>query len=186
MRAIVAVGITTELLRQAGHLEEDIIPTASKLDFHTTMNMPLPFTPYAPADMATWHLPKMTSKQFLEDGKWTGICSHSLGHDHYPITWDAPMHGVQFTTHIKLSEPGRVFLKGCGVDHVGSFDLDGTLLQGDGSLQITKQVANQQQWYWRAYMTPFGIVGTWGKIAWGGWVWLWKDSSRTELQEENL
>ena len=174
--AIVAVGIMSELIRHGDHAPEQVIaPTASDIHFHAMMDLPLPFCPYAPAAMATWHLPKMTSPHFLEDGEWMGVYSYGLGL-RMPISWDPPMRGIHFTTRRDPEFPKLVFLKGSGSDRVGPFDVEGCVSDEDGLCDMSKIYGPHLMWHWQTFMTPFGLVGTWGKDGWGGWVWLWKAS----------
>lgn len=175
-RAVLAVGIMSEVLRQGGYTQDQVItPTAADIDFHSMRDLPPPFCPYAPRAMESRHLPMMTSKRFLEDGEWTGLYCCSLGRGR-PISWDPPMRGIHFTTRIDPDAPGKIFLAGSGTDRVGSFMLEGCLHSEDGLCTMSKEYGPHHRWFWDAYMTPFGIVGTWGSFEWGGWVWLWKAS----------
>jgi hypothetical protein len=174
--AVLAVGIISEELRRDGCTREQVItPAVTDINFHAMMDLPLPFCPYASAIMGSWHLPQMTSQRFLEDGEWIGLYSYS-DDAHRPRSLDPPMRGISFTTSIDHTVPGCLFFEGVGVDSIGSFDLNGYLITETGDIKLSKTYRLGHCWYWGAFMTPFGIVGTWGYTELGGWVWLWKAS----------
>jgi hypothetical protein len=60
-----------------------------------------------------------------------------------------------------------------GIDSVAGFTLEGSVA-ANGDVQMRKDYSGFN-WDWRASMTPFGIVGRWGR---GnnphGHFWLWK------------
>ncbi len=177
-RAVLAVGIMFEFLHQVGYTEDfDIIPTTGDIDFHATMTLPLPFPPHARAAMTSWHLPKMTSPAFFEDGTWTGFYQCSLGGRHQ-IKWDPPMRDIHFSAKTNPRIPGRIFLNGRGTDSVGPFRLYGCVNSDNGVFSMTKEYSEHHRWHWDGFMTPFGLVGTWGYSGCGGWFWLWKDAWR--------
>lgn len=174
--AVLAVGIISEELRRDGCTREQVItPAVTDIKFHAITDLPLPFGPCASAIMGSWHLPQMTSQRFLEDGEWIGLYSYS--HDtRRPRSLDPPMHRIRFTTCINHTVIGYLFFEGLGVDSIGSFDLNGCLFTETGHVKLSKTYWLGHRWYWDAFMTPFGIVGTWGHSELGGWVWLWKAS----------
>jgi len=62
-------------------------------------------------------------------------------------------------------------------DGIGNFDLTGEINQQSGMITMEKRYNDNTSWRWTAVMTPFGIVGHWGRAGRvGGWLWLWKAS----------
>ena len=187
IQALMAVGIISILLRYdlqtpkwSSRLaaaswntpaQSMIVPTACDISCGKLMDLPLPFSPNAAKDFTDCHLSKMTSRQFLEDGEWTGFCSNVIGYE----TFDPPMHGIRFVGSQILNSSDLLSLHASGVDSVGQFDLDGMIAQKSGRIWLEMRYKGRHGWFWCCVMTPFGIVGTWGEGSFThGWIWLWK------------
>ncbi len=193
IQAFIAVGVFAMLLRNdicEGDVERRwdrmtngarppfaamIVPNVRDIPFYSMMDLPLPFSPTAPEEFATCHLPYMTSQDFLADGEWTGFYSISMGSGGY-IDFDPPMHGIRFVTHVFDDKPTTVNVRATGMDGVGSFDLSGQIDRESGKVVLRKSYSDTHEWQWCCLMTPYGIVGTWGSGLYGGWLWLWKAS----------
>lgn len=150
-----------------------IVPNAKDIPFLSMMDLPLPFALTTPRELATCHLPKMTSREFLEDGEWIGFYSISRQIEER-VSFDPPMHGIRFSASANDDCPTILYLHATGKDGVDPFDLDGLVEQKSGKVMLTKRYNQFNIWYWSSIMTPYGIVGTWGSRGYGGWVWLWK------------
>ena len=142
------------------------VPSAHDIPFPSMMEPLLPFQPEVTEHFATCHLPKMTSREFFEDGEWFGFYSYRQSR----MTFDPPMHGIRFRARHVNDEGINLKLYATGSDRVGSFVLDGQVAQ-DGKATFLKVYTPGPVWHWMSVVTPFGIVGTWG-----GLLWLWKAS----------
>ena len=184
--ALVAVGLLSVMLRETielgqirrvhnafGYILVIPIPTSTSIPFHSMMDVPLPFSPSAVAEFASCHLAKMTTADFLEDGEWTGYYAMSYGLDG-SVKFDPPMHSIRFVATANSDSPTTLNLHGVGKDGIGDFDLDGKLVPETGQVLLKKRYWVSITWDWACMMTPMGIVGTWGRSNYGGWVWLWK------------
>ena len=49
------------------------IPTSNSVPLHSIMDIPIPFSNSAAMDLASCHIAKMTTADFLEDGEWAGV-----------------------------------------------------------------------------------------------------------------
>jgi hypothetical protein len=128
--------------------------------------MPMPFS--STAFSSTGHLSVMTSASFVQSGEWVGYynCTLTLKW----ARWDPPMKGIRFTAD---PDAGPYAWKASGVDSVATFTLTGSV-EPDGNVVMKKDYPTYY-WDWNASMTPFGIVGTWGRgNTPHGQVWLWK------------
>ena len=205
-RAVTAVGTIAAMLREAlAHTEGEprpgwgglgriqwsdkdrslIIPKAKDSVFHQSSILPSPFSRLHLEEISTCHLRTMTCKQYLENGEWVGV--YTLSHrSRYPIEFDPPMQGIRFTATV--SEDGGscdVALHAEGSDGVGQFDLSGDLTSATGKILMIKQYVSVfpghgvlARWVWSLYMSPFGMVGSWGDDhigGVGGLVYLWKE-----------
>ena len=155
------------------------IPIMTDIPFHLLMDVPLPFTPSATEELASCHLAKMTTVDFLEEGEWTGFYSVPIiGFNPWSDTtprFDPPMQGVRFVATADQNEQRVTYLQAVGNDAVGAFDLKGRLAPRTGEILLTKTYSGGSPvWDWVCMMTPVGIVGSWGRADYGGWIWLWK------------
>ncbi|KAF2498932.1 hypothetical protein BU16DRAFT_524952 [Lophium mytilinum] len=95
------------------------------------------------------------------------------------------MRSIVFSTRYEdTSAP--VIESTTGVDSVGGFTLLGSLRETDDGrvlLHLAKTYTTVHgghaghSWEWRAWVTPFGIVGAWGNLntdVFQGYLWLWK------------
>lgn len=150
------------------------VPDSYSIPFSDFMDLPLPFTEDATENFATCHLRQMTEPSFLEDGEWAGYYSVDIGEES-TTTFDPPMHNIRFI----VGEPNEESLPIVGTggrDGVGSFTLDGVMDSNTGALMIKKDYDNYgPHWIWTGFLTPFGIIASWGTATWGGWVWLYKE-----------
>ncbi|CAD6574884.1 MAG: hypothetical protein ASARMPRED_006960 [Alectoria sarmentosa] len=186
--ALVAVGLLSVMLRETielgqirrvhqrvhnatGYVLVIPVPTSTSIPFHSMMDVPLPFSPNATTELASCHLAKMTTADFLEDGEWAGYYSYGLGGSG---GFDPPMHSIRFVATANSDSPTTLNLHGVGTDGIGSFDLDGKLVPETGQVLLKKVYWASITWDWACMMTPMGIVGSWGRSNYGGWVWLWK------------
>jgi hypothetical protein len=152
-------------------------PTTTDIPFASMMDLPLPFTLHATENFATCHLRTMTSREFLENGTWAGYYCFSMPRiDNNSLRFDPPMSGIRFRISRHPSQPGTWMMAGDGVDGVGAFVLLGEIDSETGRIVMKKQyqIGVTWAWDWCAVMTPFGIVGSWGRPDYGGWFWLWK------------
>ncbi|KAI9452520.1 hypothetical protein F5148DRAFT_1289564 [Russula earlei] len=70
-------------------------------------------------------------------------------------------------------EPERMYFRGEGHDGVGSFTVQGACNTRTGTVDAIKAYTTHE-WVWRGVITPFGLVGVWGRSGWsGGWWWIW-------------
>ncbi|KAF2801494.1 uncharacterized protein BDZ99DRAFT_577619 [Mytilinidion resinicola] len=138
----------------------------------------------------------MLTSGFMCSGEWVGY--HSWNINDYKI--DIPMQSIYFEEH--RNHDGDTLLRSTsGYDTYGRFELLGTLTQhfkpqyapseghtaGRAMLQMTKSYqapstepyksVPAQPFQWGGWVTPFGIVGTWGhprpNLCMGDF-WLWK------------
>ena len=186
-QALVTVGLFSVILREAIELGRIMrvqnmlvegpsmaVPTSSSIPFHLMMDLPLPFSPSATTEFATCHLAKMTTADFLEDGEWTGFYSlSSIRQD--TIAFDPPMHGIQFVATPQGGSSRTLKLRATGEDGIQAFDLEGEIVSETGRITLEKRyLGGHPTWDWVCMMTPMGIVGSWGRNHFGGWIWLWK------------
>ena len=116
----------------------------------------------------------MTAKDFLEGGEWVGYYCYSFRELGMPM-FDSMMSGMRFACSAAPNEDqNSLLLTTRGDDGCGQFQLQGTISANDGCLGLTKLYAGGNAWGWRAIMSPYGLIGTWGEGRWGGWLWLWK------------
>lgn len=152
------------------------VPATETIDFHHLMDMPLPFTTDATAQFQYCHLPKMTSKHFLEDGEWAGVYyARTRGGSNFP-RFAPPMHNVRFRVNLDPAQPFFVSLEASGRNGLGEFSLRGRMEKESGQMTLEQvYTGGTQKWDWTCMMTPFGIVGSWGdRRQFRGWTWLWK------------
>ncbi|KAG0646359.1 hypothetical protein D0Z07_8118 [Hyphodiscus hymeniophilus] len=149
-------------------LGETPLPSPSRIPFWDLLGEPMPFSNFS----GIGHLPVMTSRSFLESGEWVGYYDYSMNLRR--ARWDPHMKGIRFAA---APEFGRWAFKASGSDGVGDFTLEGTVVM-NGEIEMKKIYINypgQLSWDWKASMTPFGIVGTWGqRLQQHGYFWLWK------------
>lgn len=149
--------------------------------------LPLPYSPKPQNFLNSYHLPVMTTKEFIEEGEWTGYYSHGVDHNNLTF-FDAPMHNIKLCvdgmtnrtsetpTNGRLSNDNTdIEVFGEGIDSVGNFTIAGTI-SGNGVVALRKTYQAGFWWSWNARMTPWGIMGYWGSLSTDrhGWVWLWK------------
>ena len=161
------------------------LPIYDNAKLHSIVDFPLPLSPFDDQDLAISHLTRMCTSDYMESGEWTGIYTYSIVG--MQVKCDPPMEHVRFrktTAHDSLD--WVLCLQATGRDSVGDIELDGTMNPDTGLIQMQKRYTQQLQWQWDCLMTPFGIVGWWGRFDRrdrragqmnpdiGGWVWLWK------------
>jgi hypothetical protein len=155
-------------------LTQPILPP-SRIPFQSFMHLPIPFSKPPLNNLQSSYLPTMTSKSFLEDGEWVGyytVPSTPLN----PARFDTPVHGIKFVT--RPDPLGDAFkIKGSGKDSHGDFELVG-LIAFNGKVELRKSIRTDYRnppQGWHGQMTPFGIVGHWGRFHRnGGELWLFK------------
>ena len=152
------------------------LPTSISIPLHSIMDVPLPFSPSTATNFSSCHLAQMTTKDSIESDEWTGFYSikNILGE---PITFDPPMRNIRFVATANTTDAGILTMHGTGKDAVGAFVLDGELVRKTGQMRLQKVYAGGfPVWDWACLMTPVGIVDSWGRNFFGGWIWLWKNS----------
>jgi hypothetical protein len=186
-----------------------LLPRPTNIPFSSFTDFPLPFSGNPFRNPEKGYLRAMTSKSFLEDGEWIGYYNYSprLGHCrfHPPMTGihlttstvepekeeaterhieessdDKPQDAdnLALTTESK-DEEQILEVKASGTDSVENFTLSGQI-RSNGRIDIKKTDATGLSWDWNAWMTPFGMVGFWGRgQADYGYIWLWKKSWTT-------
>ena len=142
IQALVAVGVSSMILPEIikfkpirlpqsgrGQIPVMVVPTATSIPFCSVMDLPLAFFPNATLELASCHLAKMTTADFLEDGEWAGFHSwfYSPGHC---VVFDPPMHGIQFFAIGVWYE----------MDGMWAFDLQGHLIPGTGRIILKKSI----------------------------------------------
>jgi hypothetical protein len=152
-------------------------PSTLDIPFLSFMDLPLPFSPNVAKIFGTCHLHTMTSPEFLEDGEWAGYYCFSIPRADN-VHFDPPMSRIRFVTSRHSADSRTLGLSADGIDSVGSFHLQGEINSETGRVIIRKEYNHGVPWAWDWFsiMTPFGIVGSWGRQDWGGWFWLWKTS----------
>ena len=152
------------------------IPETNTIPFTNLMDLPVPFSANDLSQFATCHMRRMMDPTFLQDGaEWGGYYSLPAWDDSSAkVDFDPAMHGVRFTT-TEFLHTGSIQLHGTGgMDGVGAFELKGTIDGNTGALHMQKIYVNHGiRWQWVGFLTPFGIVASWGE-RYGGWVWLYK------------
>ena len=158
------------LLKRGAHFRQIQLPDPYKIPFPSLLDIPMPFS--SEGFLGTSHLRVMTSILFLEGGEWVGYYSYSLNLTHpNRVRIDPPMTGIHFASNPELGVGG---MQASGVDSVGNFTLSGNF-HANGVVQMTKTYDPMFFWDWSASMTPFGIVGYWGRSGrYQGLFWLWK------------
>jgi hypothetical protein len=144
---------------------------------------------YAQHNHAAW-----SSDDYLSSGTWTGYYMHFRSPAQ---SLDPPMTDMRLETVYKevdsltwAVESKHVRVEN-GVDSVGEFTFDGVFTataEREIKLRGRKQYKHRTTgWEWDCRLTPFGIVGYWGRpgqnsetIRRMGMLWLWK----TEWTEE--
>jgi len=81
--------------------------------------------------------------------------------------------------------PECMYFHGEGHDRAGTFTIDGACDTRAGTVSAIKDY-EAHGWEWRGVITPFGMVGTWGRSGWsGGWWWIWpREWSPTTTQRD--
>jgi hypothetical protein len=148
-------------------------PSSFDIPFLSFMDLPLPFSSDAAKEFGLCHLRTMTRPEFLEDGEWAGYYCYSSPTPRV-IDFDAPMLGIRFVTRRSNVNSTTLGLSAAGVDSIGGFSLHGEIDVESGVATMRKQYVTGTAWDWHCVMTPFGIVGSWGRQRFGGWFWLWK------------
>jgi hypothetical protein len=150
----------------------------------STYQLPIPFSPSAEAPRAsgaweTWftkHVQSMSLPVYLEEGQWRGS-------DDYPgvRAFDPPMRDIQFAVRQPLrSGNGHVWkMRAPGHDGAGRFTLEGWVETLVGRLNLRPTYVGAHSFDWECFMTPFGIVGSWGtrhrdRFHQTGRLWRWK------------
>ena len=192
LQALTAVGVLSVMLRETmslGHIrrlpsgldQTDVIavPTLTEIPLHLMMEIPLPFSPTSNKNLASCHLAKMATAEFLEDGEWAGFYSMPQARVQ-SIVFDPPMHRIRLSATPDHNSSHLLHVQGTGEDGIGSFDLYGEIIPQTGQICLRKEYSGGSPvWDWVCMITPFGIVGCWGRRIhrhYGGWVWLWKVS----------
>jgi hypothetical protein len=160
------------------------LPKPSKMPFHTLMDIP-PVFGDSTVPFSTCHLHKMTSPEFL-CGEWMGYYSDRRGYRGFSAhaEFDPPMRDIRLVASKPLNEDVKVRgvsaeidLQSTGVDLHGHFTLEGQVLE-NGTVNMKKTyVAAGWSWMWTGCVTPFGLVGFWGRTrgnSTGGYFWIWK------------
>jgi hypothetical protein len=162
------VGLACALIGN-GHAAGGRMPPPSpyRIPFQSLSDICIPFS--GDHFVREAYLPVMTSVPFLESGEWVGHYSYSM--NLHPARFDPPMERIQFAADPELGSYG---LQASGMDSIGSFTLNGSVSE-KGVVEMTKTYAQGFSWNWNASMTPFGIVGAWGRGNTShGHLWLWK------------
>lgn len=133
-----------------------------------------------------------SSSSFLTEGSWCGYYTKGAN----PLQLDPPMTEIRFErirSHESLdgkSEMSWISADDC-VDGVGKFGLRGSIAWDGKVVTITarKIYGFGHSWEWDCRLTPFGIVGHWGKAVAGhfrtnGYVWLWKQEWCAQPSEQ--
>lgn len=161
-------------LQRGGDFRQLSVPTSNSIPFHSIMDAPLPFSPNATIDLASCHLAKMATTDFLGDGEWARYYSRSEGPGEYQHFYPS-IRRIQIVATAGSDSASTLNLHGTGKDGIGAFDLDGkTLVLEIGQILLRKVYVRGPVWDWACIMTPMGIFGSWGLSCHGGWIWLWK------------
>jgi hypothetical protein len=159
------------------------LPRPSRIPFHTFMNLP-PLKNATFEPFSRCHVDVMTTPDFLT-GDWEGFYTDHRSQGLVLPKIDPPMRSISLVarapnpdidpkgtsdrkTMIDLSSRGR--------DSIGQFGLIGEVFD-DGRIALKKHYLHRHEtWFWKGWMTPFGIVAAWGSanLTFGGYVWIWK------------
>jgi hypothetical protein len=146
-------------------------PVPHRIPFVELMSLPVPFSELTLLSRS--YLPSMTSGLFLTKGEWVGYYSYSKSL-HSRERLDPAMEGIHFQAKPHGEIANALDLSASGVDMVGAFTLKGFIRQG-GAVEMRKDYVIGGGWDWKANMTPFGIMGSWGAQGHvSGYFWLWK------------
>ena len=134
----------------------------------------------------------MAAEEYITTGHWQGYYTY-FGHFHLAASarqFDPPMKNIQFTRDsldgLELVASGApdslyVVAEDCH-DGIDSFTVKGSMMKIDGDMRFkgTKTYTHgRNYWDWNLRMTPFGLVGFWGRASSQGFrrngsMWLWK------------
>ncbi|KAF1998531.1 hypothetical protein P154DRAFT_577875 [Amniculicola lignicola CBS 123094] len=187
---ITLVVLTAFLESDAGdpsHRNRPLIPRLDRINPHSFMIIPPVYTGSAEAFL-TCHIQAMRSCDFLE-GDWVGFYTDNRNDNTRLIE---AMTDINLCTRDQTEDELDLWPRATSVidktstgrDSIGTFTLSGTVTP-DGRVYMVKRYTQGWEWHWRGSLTPFGIVGIWGRdefmlrerSAWfsvGGYFWIWK------------
>ncbi|KAF2870016.1 hypothetical protein BDV95DRAFT_574896 [Massariosphaeria phaeospora] len=159
------------------------LPRLAKMPFHEWMHIPPVYGEAAQqAFSQSPQLQKMTTPEFLSSGEWQGYYTDQRwGGPHL----DPPMRSIR----LDGLPPGPgdrhcaclIDSTSYGHDLHGFFDILSGKVSTSGQVQFVKRyAASGWEWYYKGWVTPFGMVGYWGRNrgyeTWelGGYWWIWK------------
>jgi hypothetical protein len=164
--------------------EDRLLPTPSRIPFTQFMDLPSVYRSSAEL-FATCHYKRMATPEFLS-GRWVGYYSDhrsfAIQVRNRTVSVDPPMQSIQMAAH-DPTEEARTRLRISaiieretrGYDAHGDFLLSGRVRE-DGLVSIAKQyLGSGISWTWTGRITPFGIVGVWGRHSFGGYFWIFKE-----------
>ncbi|KAF2463052.1 uncharacterized protein BDR25DRAFT_246547 [Lindgomyces ingoldianus] len=169
------------------------LPSPSRIPFQTFMDIPLPLRNTG-EDFTKCHINKMTSANFLT-GDWIGYYNDLRGWGRRERFYlDPPMRRIRLIARpVSLSEKSspndKTIIDGVsgGVDGFHTFSLSG-MVSANGDVKLRKTYIHQGwSWMWWGVVTPFGIVGAWGREhegRFGGHFWIWKNEWCESLTEQ--
>jgi hypothetical protein len=169
-----------------GRLPTLTTPEPSDIPLAFLTRSPVPYSQMSGSEFVSLYVGCMARPEFLENGEWVGIyCySRSEADDMLPL-FDPEMEGIRFHV-LHEEETGSLKLSGRGRDGCGGFQLNGRVGTTTGLVFMEKNYdGGSPRWWWSAALTPFGIVGSWGGLTWGGWFWLWKRAWSKERTATN-
>ena len=161
----------------------------SAIPFTTFIHPPDPFAPAIewldPDLMLLSHVSGMTEPAFLNDGEWVGFrvdtqqdeddVGPRLQNVHFQAT------ATIWTVHLAAQD---------GREGDEPFTLQGDIDRSSGRVRMQQQftTGDTDLWLWAGFITPFGMLGTWGTQYWGlphfmGWFWLWKKAWESGAEE---
>ena len=173
------------------HISPPSISGSLLQPFGVNYELPLPFS----GKFDEWyqtHIKSMAAEEYITTGHWQGYYTY-FGHFHLAASarqFDPPMKNIQFTRDsldglelVAGSAPNRLYLvaEDCH-DGIDSFTVKGSMMKIDGDMRFrgTKTYTHgRNYWDWDLRMTPFGLVGFWGRARAQGFrrngsMWLWK------------
>lgn len=170
--SVFACALVVHFHRSVGS-ETILPPSPGKMPLWTLMGLSMPYS--GVHSLGDGHLKTMTSASFLQDGEWVGYYSTGLVVDNR-ARFDPPMQDIRFRAIPEASDifPDHVELEADGFDNVGTFSLSG-FVHENGTASFVKTYSAGHSWEWDAWMTPFGIIGAWGRNSRSfGNFWIWK------------
>ena len=177
-KVMMGLGVLAPLVRTSRHVTlrpAYTPPEACDILYTSLVRSPPPFCGLSDAAFTSQYVGSMVKSSFLEDGEWVGFYCHSrMLSEHSPPALDPEMEGIHFEVVGEDPDGALLVASSQGHDSIGHFQLRGSISPDTGLLKMFKSYQGGDPLLWKGAMTPFGLAGSWGHEAYGGWFWLWK------------